>query len=162
MFELDLTETYIWDRLNDDPELVAVWEDRLFMGAPPQGAAHPLGLVTLQTATDDLAGSNRRTAARVVYLIRTIFEGEDLASGEAAASRVDALLDRSTGDVVGPPSGTILMCRRQGMFSLVEFPQGRRLNHRGAFFEFLTQGTPTVRGRQVAAPAGVPQASLPA
>ena len=149
MYELDLTETYIWERLNADPELVAVWADRLFMGAPPQGTAHPLGLVTLQTATDDLAGNNRRTAARVVYLIRTIFEGEDLAGGYAAASRVDALLDRSTGDIAGPPSGTVLMCRRQGMFSLVEFPQGRRLNHRGAFFEFLTQGTPTVAGRNV-------------
>lgn len=149
MYELDLTETYIYDTLSEDPELVAVWGERLFMGAPPQGAAHPLGLVTLQTATDDLAGSNIRTAARVVYLIRTIFEGEDLAAGYAAASRVDELLDRSTGAVTGPPAGSILMCRRQGMFSLVEFPQGRRLNHRGAFFEFLTQQTPELMYRNV-------------
>jgi len=142
MFELDVTETYIYDTLSADGALEAVWDGRLFMGAPPQGAAHPLGLVTLSTATDDLAGNNRRTAARVVYLIRTIFEGEDLAVGYAAADRIDTLLDRSTGAIAGPPSGSILMCRRQGMFSLVEFPQGRRLNHRGAFFEFLTQATP--------------------
>jgi hypothetical protein len=138
-FELDICESFLWRRLNVDPILQSVWIDRIYNGAPPQGVTRPHGLITLQTAGDDLAGNNVRTAARLTYLVRVIFEGEDLWDGNVAASRIDTLLDRTTGTV---PEGSVLMCRRVGAFSLVEFPQGRRVNHRGGFYEMLVQANP--------------------
>lgn len=138
-FELDLAEVFLYRKLSLDPVLQSFWLDRLYNGAVPQGATYPVGLFSVQSATDDLAGQNVRTAARPTYLVRVIFEGQDLDVGRDAVSRIDTLLDRSFGSV---PGGTILMCRRIGAFSQVEFPQGRRINHRGGFYELLAQATP--------------------
>jgi Protein of unknown function (DUF3168) len=139
VFEPLVAETWLQTRLTGDAALFAAVGGRIYNTAPPREAPRPYVVFQLQAGVDTHALSGSRPYARLVYLVRAIWEGDSLGAVAAAAGRIDAAL-QGQGLNTTAAGGHVLGCTRREAFQLAEFANGVRLNHRGGLYDVLTRG----------------------
>lgn len=129
-------DRWLYNTLHGDAALMGLVED-VYTWPVPQGAALPYVLFQEQSARDVMGMGPHRIWSTGTWLVRAVAEtatwGGDL---EAAANRIDALLQAKGGVVVG---GQVFVCVREQPFRLVENANSRSYRHLGGIYRIMAQ-----------------------
>lgn len=131
--------TWIFERLGADAELMGMVEGRIFNGMMPIDSGLPAVLFAFQAARRDLAVRKERIGSRLDFLVRVVAEGAALDVAEAAAQRLDALLQGASQAGTVEDGRTIVCVRRQPVSYLEATAQGGYRAHLGGLYELLVQ-----------------------
>lgn len=136
MAETLVAESWLYSVLTGDAGLNTVVGGRVYSYVAPQGAAMPFVIYQQQGAHDVAGVGPVRIMASMLYTVKVVGEGASFAAIEAAANRIDAVLQAASGSNV---RGVVVSCVRESPFSLVEStPQGQ-FRHLGGIYRVYAQ-----------------------
>lgn len=126
--ELGLAETWIYNRLTSDPELVALVGDNIYQQAIDDEAQdpYPAVLFAFQSGADVRGNGPRRYLTDVVYVVKVIGRGS-VASLRTIAGRIDAALNAQG-------SGDVAMCVRTQPLYFPEREGDTVYQHLGGYY----------------------------
>lgn len=136
MAESLVVKQWLNDVLKADAALVAQVGTRIYDAVAPSGAAMPY-VVYQYMAGRDIAGVGpHRIMTTFVYIVKVVKETNSFASLEAAANRIDAVLQAASGINV---RGTVVACVREAPFEMVESLETGQYRHLGGSYRFWAQ-----------------------
>ena len=136
MSETVAIDTWLYTVLHGDATLLAAAPGDVHADAAPRGSVFPLVIFALQDATDGMGVNGTRILTRATYIVKVVGQATGYKALDTAASRVDTLLHRASGSVVG---GTIYSCVRTEPFQYREDLDGVEYRHLGGLYEIQVQ-----------------------
>lgn len=107
---------------------------RVFADVIPQGQELPAIVFQRQAGSDRPVFSGDRIA-EFTYVVRVIAQSESTQALEAAATAIDAALEKGTGS----EGGLTIGCVREAPFSLTEISDGVQYRHLGGSYRIRAQ-----------------------
>ena len=123
--------------LSSDTQLLAAAPGGVWRDLAPPDTATPYMIVSLQAGQDVLTANAFRLFVYGVYQIKAVGPGNNYSGIVTAASRVDALLGRTSGTTT---NGIILACYRETPLAVSEIVDGELWNNLGGFYRIAIQG----------------------
>lgn len=140
MNEVTRAAKWLYSRLAADGVLAAAAPGGIHEHPAPPGTASPLITYQLQAPVDVKVVPDKRVWAEMVYLVRAIGQGRSYVVLEAAADRLDVLLDRADG---ATSDARVISCTRDSAYALSEERNGVEYRHLGGLFRLLVQPSST-------------------
>lgn len=135
--EIVLVDKWLAGLLGNDVALAEMVNARIFSYLAPAGTIFPFVLYAYQGSSDVIAVGGYRILNSGVYQVKGVVKGDSMVAAEAIANRIDMLLTRATGTVVG---GIVLACVRERPIAYPEISDGLRYNHLGGLYRIQVQG----------------------
>lgn len=136
MAETLVAEAWLQSVLNGDSTLNTAVGGRIYSYVAPPGATFPHVIYQNQAARDVRGNGPQRIMANMLYTVKVIGETTSFASIEAAANRIDAVLQAVSGSTV---RGVVVACVREQPFSLVESTPSGQYRHLGGVYRLWAQ-----------------------
>lgn len=136
MAETLVAEAWLQSVLSGDSTLNTTVGGRIYAYVAPPGATFPLVIYQNQAAKDVRGNGPQRIMANMLYTVKVIGETTSFASIEAAANRIDAVLQAVSGSTV---RGVVVACVREQPFSLVESTPSGQYRHLGGVYRLWAQ-----------------------
>lgn len=136
MIEVAYADQWLYDKLTTDVTLAGLVGNRIYSYVAPAGATFPLIVYAYQGGNDLAEVGNLRIFNTGLYQVKAVGQGLSMAAIAPIAHRIDTVLHRASGSVVG---GSILACVREQPLSYAEHSGGVRYNHLGGLYRILVQ-----------------------
>lgn len=132
MTEIGVIDTYLTTMLADISGSSGVYSDII-----PQDSPLPATVFNLQSSKDSAEVGAFRILTDALYQIKVIGHNEHgNAAVDAIAAAIDAVLDKSSGDVSG---GRVLSCVRERPIAFTEVTKDKAFRHRGGLYRIQAQ-----------------------
>ncbi len=131
---------WLYGVLSADATLSALVSGRVFAYRVPQGTAFPCVVFQMQAPQlDSKAIGNVRLASRMVMAVKAIGQGADFIAIQPIASRIDQLLEASSGSNV---DGVVVACVRDMPLEMLESSDpGIDYAHLGGLYRLTVVGS---------------------
>lgn len=136
MIEVVYADQWLYSQLSADTTLSALVGVRIYSYVAPAGTPTPFVIYAYQGGQDVAEVGNHRIFNSGLYQVKAVNQGLSMAEIAPVAHRIDEILHRSSGGVVG---GSILACVREQSISYVEHGNGVRYNHLGGIYRIIVQ-----------------------
>lgn len=136
MAETLVAEQWLQTVLSGDATLNTAVGGRIYGYVAPQDAAFPVVVYQQQAARDVQGVGPARIMATMLYIVKVTGQTGSFASIEAAANRIDAVLQAASGTNV---RGRVVACVREAPFSLVENTPNGQYRHLGGMYRLWAQ-----------------------
>lgn len=123
-------------KLSGDAQLTTLAPGGVFRGTSPQGAAQPFVIVDLVTHQDEWQIGQASAYESAVYLVKAVQGSTSGAGAQAAADRIDALLNNAALSVAGYD---LMLCAREERIAYLEVDDAsdHRFQHRGGLYRVM-------------------------
>lgn len=123
-------------RLAGDAQLTALAPGGVFRGVSPQGAAQPFVIVDLVTHADEWEMGQAAAYESVLYQVKAVQGSTSGTGAQAAADRIQTLLDNVALSVIGYHS---MLCAREERIAYTEVDDAsdHRFQHRGGLYRVM-------------------------
>lgn len=132
-----VADEFLSSKLNGDATLLGLVPSRAWRDKPPAGTAHPFVVWQFQTGTELRGAGPVRIWSDLIYAVKVVGQGANVAALKAAVDRIDALLDLGRATV---GSGEIVACTLEGFVSYPETVNGLDYQHVGGRYRLLARG----------------------
>jgi hypothetical protein len=128
---------WLYNTLSADSTLQTDAPGGVWRGLAPPGTATPFVILSLQSGKDVITANAVRVFDDDTFLVKAVGPASNNAGVLAAASRIDALLGRTSGQVT---AGAILACYRETPISIDELVNGELWSNLGGLYRLIIQG----------------------
>lgn len=131
-----VAETWLAAVLSGDSVLNTAVGGRIYGYVAPQGTPLPFVLFQQQAARDVAGVGPSRIMSNLLYIVKVIGQTNSFTSLEAAANRIDAVLQAASGTNV---RGAVYACVREAPFALVESTDTGQYRHLGGQYRLFAK-----------------------
>jgi hypothetical protein len=137
MIETVEAERWLYAKLSGDSVLNTAVSGRIYAYEAPEGAAFPYVVFGLGSPQPDKVPVGApRIWSSLVYDVKVVGETSDAKSLQTIANRIDAVLDRQSGNTT---NATVVYCGRQLPISMRERYETKSFHHLGGQFRLFVQ-----------------------
>lgn len=136
MAETLVAESWLYSVLAADSQLAATVGTRIYAYIAPEVAAFPYVVYQNQAGRDVRGVGPLRIMANMLYVVKAVGQTSSFGTLEAAANRIDAVLQAASGTNV---RGTVIACVREQPFALVESLSAGQYRHLGGVYRLWAQ-----------------------